>query len=182
MYDFPERILTDRLLLRPAMPGDGRKFHDAMLNSYDELKPWLGWVNSSLSLKEAEDTCCKAYGRYLLAQDLMIFLFDKENGELVGSIGLMNPNWDLRIFEIGYWCNTKFLKKGLMKEALSSVRNFSFQDMNAKRLYLTTDEKNISSWKLAESLGFQLEGTLRNDKLNNDGHLRNTRIYSIIDT
>jgi len=50
--------------------------------------------------------------------------------------------------------------------------------LNASRVFLTTDEMNIASWRLAERAGFELEGTLRNDRRNLSGGLRNTRVYS----
>jgi RimJ/RimL family protein N-acetyltransferase len=52
--------------------------------------------------------------------------------------------------------------------------------MGANRVFLTTDERNGRSWRLAEKIGFQLEGTLRKDRLNLEGVPRNTRVYARI--
>ena len=53
---------------------------------------------------------------------------------------------------------------------------------NANRIYLTVDDNNISSYKLAERIGFELEGTLHLDRLGMNGKLRNTRVYAKYNT
>ena len=50
------------------------------------------------------------------------------------------------------------------------------------RVFLTTDDRNEASWRLAERAGFELEGILRNDRRNLAGGLRDTRVYSRIPT
>ncbi|MBN8285720.1 hypothetical protein [Zoogloea sp.] len=41
---FPERLTSDRLLIRPAAPGDGEQFYAAIIESQEELSPWLAWT------------------------------------------------------------------------------------------------------------------------------------------
>lgn len=180
MYNFPEYLETERLIIRPARPEDAEIFHKAIINSFKELQLWLSWVKNDFTLGEATRTCREAYGKFLLNQDIMVFFIDKKTNELVGASGLMKPIWDLGIFEVGYWCNTKYTKKGLMTEGLLSLCDYAINTLKANRLYLTTDDENIDSWKLAERAGFKHEGTLRKDKLNLNGDFRNTRVYSII--
>jgi RimJ/RimL family protein N-acetyltransferase len=47
-------------------------------------------------------------------------------------------------------------------------------------VFLTTDHRNRDSWRLAERAGFELEGVLRNERLDLQGRLRDTRVYSRI--
>lgn len=176
----PESIETNRLLVRVARPGDGLMFNDAILESEDQLKRWLGWVNPLPSLQESEASCRRAYARYLLNEDLMAFLIEKTSGRLVGGSGLHNANWRLRQFEMGYWGRTSALGAGLITEGVVALAEHALHALGASRVFLTTDEKNSASWRLAERAGFQLEGTLRNERLNLQGEFRNTRVYSRI--
>lgn len=41
LKDFPEEFTTERLLIRPPMPGDGPGLHAAVRESMDELLPWM---------------------------------------------------------------------------------------------------------------------------------------------
>lgn len=174
----PESIETTRLLIRVARPGDGALFNEAVVESCEQLKPWLSWVYPLPTLTESEASCRRAYARFLLNEDLMALFIDKASGCLVGGSGLHNANWKLRQFEVGYWGRTRFLGKGLITEGVDALADHALEQLGANRVFLTTDETNIASWRLAERAGFQLEGTLRNDRLNIQGQLRNTRVYS----
>jgi RimJ/RimL family protein N-acetyltransferase len=174
----PESVETQRLLVRVARPGDGQLFNDAIIESIDELKPWLGWVQPSPSIEESEASCRRAFARYLLNEDLMAFFIHKATGVLVGGSGLHNANWKLRQFEVGYWGRSGYVGSGLITEGVTALTKYALEVLKASRVFLTTDEQNISSWRLAERAGFQLEGTLRNERLNLQGKFRNTRVYS----
>jgi RimJ/RimL family protein N-acetyltransferase len=174
----PESIETARLLVRVARPGDGPMFNAAVVASCEHLKQWLGWVWPPPSLQDSEASCRRAYARFLLNEDLMVFFIHKESGNLVGGSGLHNANWKLRQFEVGYWGHHSFLGAGLITEGVAALAEYALEHLSASRVFLTTDEKNVASWRLAERAGFQLEGTLRNERLNLQGALRNTRVYA----
>jgi RimJ/RimL family protein N-acetyltransferase len=176
----PEQIETERLIVRVARPGDGSAFNTAICESLERLSPWLAWVTPPPTLEQSEASCRRAYARFLLNEDLMAFFFDKKSGSLVGGSGLHDANWDLRSFEIGYWGHSNFAGHGLITEGVSALSDYALDSLNASRVFLTTDEMNIASWKLAERAGFELEGTLRSDRRNLAGTLRNTRVYSRI--
>lgn len=176
----PESLETARMLIRVARPGDGPVFNEAVLDSLTQLSPWLGWVSPPPTAEESEINCRKAFARFLMNEDLMAFFFLKDGGVLVGGSGLHKANWTLRQFEVGYWCRSGFGGRGLMTEGVKCLADHALQVLKASRVFLTTDEKNVASWRLAERAGFELEGTLRNERLNLAGTLRNTRVYSRI--
>jgi RimJ/RimL family protein N-acetyltransferase len=174
----PEQIESERLIIRVARPGDGAIFNAAILESIERLSPWLGWVTPAPTLEQSEASCRRAYARFLLNEDLMAFFFDKTSGYLVGGSGLHDADWELRHFEVGYWGHSNFSGHGLITEGVSALSDYALDHLNASRVFLTTDETNIASWRLAERAGFELEGILRNDRRNLSGGLRNTRVYS----
>jgi RimJ/RimL family protein N-acetyltransferase len=176
----PESLESPRLHIRVARPGDGAVYNQAVLDSLLVLSPWLGWVSPPPTVEESEMNCRKAFARFLMNEDLMAFFFLKDGGTLIGGSGLHKANWTLRQFEIGYWCRSGFQGKGLITEGVRCLADHALQVLNANRVFLTTDEQNIASWRLAERAGFELEGTLRNERLNLAGALRNTRVYSRI--
>ncbi len=178
----PEALDSERLHIRVARPGDGAVFNAAILESIDRLSPWLAWVNPPPTLDQSEFSCRRAYARFLVNEDLMAFFFLKDGGALVGGSGLHNANWALRSFEVGYWGRSAFMGNGYMREGVKALAEHALRTLGARRVFLTTDERNTSSWKLAESVGFQLEGTLRNERLDLSGLPRNTRVYSRVES
>ncbi|KPY82399.1 GNAT family protein [Pseudomonas syringae pv. tagetis] len=178
----PAEIQTERLLIRVAKPGDGIVFNQAVTESAAHLKKWLAWTTPTPSIEQSELSCRHAYARFLMNEDLMAFLFLKTNGALVGGSGLHYVNWTLRSFEVGYWGRTQYLGKGLIREGVAALVSYAIEHLLARRVFLTMDERNLASRRLAERVGFEYEGTLRQDRTSVEGGLRNTRIYSVIGT
>ena len=176
----PERLHSDRLLIRVARPGDGALFAQGIADSHAELAPWLGWVSPPPTPEEAEARCVAAHERFERNEDLMAFFLTKDGGELVGGSGLHKADWTLRQFEVGYWGRTRFAGSGLMTEGVRALARHAIEVLGANRVFLTTDERNLRSRALAERAGFEHEGTLRRDRLDLEGRLRNTRVYAIV--
>ncbi|MBL8328640.1 MAG: GNAT family N-acetyltransferase [Rubrivivax sp.] len=174
----PEQIETPRLIVRVAKPADALAFHAAILESRAELSPWLSWVTPPPTLEQSEIDCRRAYARFLLNEDLMVLLFLKEGGALVGGSGLHGANWTTRTFEVGYWCRTGYGGRGLITEAVRALSDHALTRLEANRVFLTCDDRNTSSWRLAERAGFRLEGILVNERFDLQGRLRNTRVYA----
>ena len=176
----PESLESERLLIRVARPGDGAMFAAAIADSHAELAPWLGWVTPPPSIEEAEARCQAAHERFLRNEDLMAFFLTKASGELVGGSGLHKADWTLRQFEVGYWGRARFSGSGLMTEGVRALARHAMDVLGARRVFLTTDERNLRSRQLAERAGFAHEGTLRNDRLDLEGRLRDTRVYAMV--
>ncbi len=174
----PEQIETERLIIRTARPGDGAIFNAAIHASLGHLSPWLTWVTPPPTLEKSEESCRQAHGRFLRNEDLMALIFRKECGSLVGGSGLHDADWETGKFEIGYWGHAAFGGNGYVTEAVRALADHALEKLGANRVFLTTDDRNTASWKVAERAGFLLEGILRNERLNTAGHLRDTRVYA----
>ena len=175
---FPEQLLSERLLIRVAKPGDGPAYNAAVVGSLPELAPWLHWATVAPTLEVSEQACRHAHGCFLLDEDLMAFFFERSSGSLIGGGGLHKADWKLRKFEIGYWCKTGSGGRGLITEAVNAMSEYAMNVLCANRLVLTVDDRNIRSWRLAERTGFVFEGTHRNADFGPDGKLRDLRVYA----
>jgi len=181
LVEFPERIETERLYLRVCLPGDGKIVYNAIQASIEDFKKWLPFANKEQSEEDIEINIRKSYSQFLLREDIRIHIFRKEDDVLVGSTGLHRIDWDVRKFEIGYWCDSRYQKKGYISEAVENLIDFAFRHFHANRIEIRCDPKNINSRNIPEKLGFTLEGILRNDSLSADGKvLRDTCIFAKI--
>ena len=66
-----------------------------------------------------------------------------------------------KIAEIGYDLAPAHWGKGIMTEALQAVVWFGFETLGLNRIQLTTNPKNTGSGRVAEKVGFEKEGILR---------------------
>lgn len=179
LVDFPERIETERLYLRACLPGDGKIVHEAIQASLEELKKWLPFANKEQSLDDTELNMRKAYSNFILREDFRILIFRKEDDAFIGSTGLHRINWDVRKFEIGYWCDSRYQKNGYITEAVESLVDLTFDHFEANRIEIRCEPININSRKIPEKLGFNLEGIFIHDSLSADGkELRDTCVFA----
>ncbi|MBS4191115.1 GNAT family N-acetyltransferase [Bacillus sp. FJAT-49705] len=179
LVDFPERIETERLYLRPCLPGDGIITHDAIEASVDDLKPWLPFANKEQTVEDREANIHESYSKFLLREDFRIHIFRKEDDVFVGSTGLHRIDWNVRKFEIGYWCDSRHKKNGYITEAVDALVKFALNHFEANRIEIRCDPRNTNSRKIPEKLGFTLEGILINDDLSANGkELRDTCVFA----
>ena len=89
-------------------------------------------------------------------------------------------DWNVPRFEIGYWVRRRFEGQGYVTEAADAIARFAFGALGARRVEIRMDDRNERSWRVAERLGFRLEGVLRNESREGGG-LRDTRIYAVTD-
>lgn len=180
LLDFPQSFETERLLIRLPLPGDGEQVYEAMQESLDRLKPWLPWAQSLPSLDELEASVRVAHCRFLERSDLRFHIFEKDTNRFVGSSGLHEIDWTLPKFEIGYWCRTQCMGKGYITEAVRGLTVLAFEILKAKRVEIRCDIRNVRSRKVAERLGYKLEGVLRNYCLAVDGKIEDTCVYALV--
>lgn len=178
--NIPEEFESERLLIRAPRVGDGKQLNEAIVESFDEFVRWLPWAKVCPSVAESEEHCKKSREKFLAKEDMQLLLFDKSTGVLVGSSGLHQIDWNVPMFEIGYWCRTSQIGKGYIAEAVQRVSKFAFEVLKANRIEIRVDSKNIKSASIPQKLGYTLEGTLRHQCRDNLGNLSDTQIYSII--
>lgn len=178
LLEIPESFESERLLIRAPLWGDGAAINEAVRESFEELRPWMPWAQRIPTLEEAEAEIRRARLQFMERKDLRLLLVNKETGQFVGSSGLSRIDWQIRKFEIGYWVRTSLAKQGYVTEAVKAIANFAIQELQANRIEIRCDSRNIRSAKVAERAGFTLEGILRNDMCDVDGSLRNTMIFA----
>lgn len=105
----------------------------------------------------------------------------KETGQIAGMTRFFHLNREHRQLEIGSWLHPDFWKTGANSEAKYLLLKFCFQNLQAIRVQFRTDATNQQSQKALEKLGAVLEGIVRNERIREDGSVRDCLIYSIID-
>jgi ribosomal-protein-serine acetyltransferase len=182
LIDVPLQIETDRLILRaPLQAGDGNVVNQAIKDSINELKQWLFLYQAIPTVEETEIILRNAHIDFLKRESFRYLIFHKGTNDFIGTASLHRINWKISKCEIGYWINSQFSGNGYMTEAVSELTNLGFQQLKFRRIEIRCESTNFKSRSIPEKLGFELEGTLRNDDLSADGSkLTDTCIYSMI--
>jgi RimJ/RimL family protein N-acetyltransferase len=182
LLDIPEAFETERLLIRVPRAGDGPLLNEAILETFEDLQPWMPWAKERPSIARSEENSCEAYRLFQTREDITLRLIHKDSGLFLGSSGLHPRNWSVPKFEVGYWCRKRFQKQGYITEAINGILNFGFETLGAKRIVSYCDSRNERSIRVARRAGFLLEGELRQECIGTDGTLRNMLVFALTDS
>ncbi len=178
LLHIPESLETERLLIRAPRIGDGAEINPAILESINELRPWMPWAENAPTVSDTEENSRRAVARFILREDLRLQYYLKSDGSFIGSSGLHRIDWSVPKFEIGYWTRTSRCGQGYACEAVRAIADFAFTTLGACRVEIRMDERNLPSQRVAERAGFPCEGILRAYERDLSGSLRDTRIHA----
>jgi len=178
LINVPMPIITPRLILRAAAPGDGAAINDAKRESFNELSKWMPWAKTPSTVDDDEAVARENAAKFIMREDLMMLIFERDTGRLVGGTGLHRFDWDKRHFEIGYWVRTSAHGKGYATEVTNALLRFAFNELSAKRVEITHADGNDASAAVIRKLGFVKEGVMREATQLPDGRLVDSHVYS----
>ena len=111
--------------------------------------------------------------------DFVFAIRNKENGLIMGLIGI--HHWDKanQKAEIGYWLGKEFWNKGYVTEAMAEVLAFGFEVLNLNKMFANFFPHNPASGRVMEKSGMKQEAVLRQEIYKNGKFLDFVR-YSIL--
>ena len=106
-----------------------------------------------------------------------------EDNRVMGSTRYLDVQEDDRTVEIGWTWYAPDAWGGVVNpEAKYLLMRHAFDDWRAIRVALKTDINNLHSQAAIKKLGARYEGTLRNQRIRQDGSYRDTVIFSVIES
>ena len=145
LFDFPYSFETERLTLRGPLPGDGRGVREAVLESQEDLKPWMPWAMEVPSEEDYEVRVREGQLKFLAREDLWLMLLLKGTGTVIGGSGLHRIDWRVPRFEIGYWVRSSYAGQGYITESVEGITAFAFRTLGASRVEMPRDVTNPRS-------------------------------------
>ncbi len=176
-----------RVIVRPYRPSDAQAAYDAIMESKEQIRPWLPFVplyDKPDGLDEMRAYIARSTANWILREEFACALIRAGDDHFLGAIGLHPRNWDVPSFEIGYWQRTSATGQGYMTEAVKLLTDYAFNEMGAQRVMIRCDAENARSAAIPRRLGFVEEGRQRNVELSRlDGTTpRDLLIFSLIPT
>ena len=99
--------------------------------------------------------------------------------EVVGRIGLHRIDLQNRVGEIGYWIGEEYQGNGLITKACGGLIAYAFDTLLLNRIEIRCGMTNTKSQKIAERLGFTLEGISRQAYFVRDAFF-DLKVYSML--
>jgi len=111
---------------------------------------------------------------------LPFVVIDKDSNTIIGSTRYCNASPDHRRLEIGYtWYSKSYQKTGVNTECKLLLLQHAFEVLDCIAVEFRTNIYNTASKNAIQRLGAQQDGILRNHRINPDGSLRDSVVYSI---
>lgn len=143
----------------------------------------LGWdgPDDRSEIETWVDQCrTKPYGEWGLhwvVRDL--------TGELAGTAGLALGAIGTRPLgvpgrgDVGYWLGREYWRQGLMSEALDGLIGLCSSELDYAKVEAAVFVDNVAGRRLAESVGFELEGVIRRS-FRKYGELVDQAVYGLV--
>ena len=168
-------IETPRLVLRKMKPSDSEDMFEYA--SRPEVSEYL------LLLPHPTPRYTKNYLHFLQSQYMTKNFYDwavtvKSTGKMIGTCGFTSFDLSNNSAEVGYVLSSSYWGLGIAPEALKSVIDFGFCELELHRICARIMDGNSRSESVARKCGMTLEATMR-DLLYVKGAYRTIKIYSV---
>jgi RimJ/RimL family protein N-acetyltransferase len=177
--DAPNRIETARCVLRCPTLEDIPAIFSSTARFLESLKPWIAWAYQPYSHQVAEERVRKGIAQFTMRESYAYHVFEKPGLEHVGFGLLYNIEWDVPKFELAYHVWPPKRGMGYATEIAEALSSMAINTLGAKRIEMRIDSENGASIRVAEKVGFRLEGKMVNERRLADGTLRTTHLYSL---
>ena len=170
------RILHDgELSLRPLVARDAGELFLLTDRHRNELRKFMNWVDSTTAISDVTYYILSLDGFWKSGISYGIF----EDHRLHGTIGFHHADVRNERTEIGYWLAPPCHGRGLGTRALKLAVEAAFQYTSVYRIEAKIQAPNLSSVRIVEKLGFQLEGVERGG-VKFGSEYRDHRVYSLL--
>ncbi|CRH90926.1 Putative ribosomal N-acetyltransferase YdaF [Chlamydia trachomatis] len=169
---------SDRLLLRPYTLADAQLMFDNWA-SHPENVTYVTW-----SAHESVDFTRQLLKEWTSSYDQPDFLhwviaFKDQPDFVIGDISVIDSDQTTQSCELGYILSQDYWGQDLMTEALKTIIDFLFQEVNCNRITAIHATENPASGRVMNKAGMKYEGTFR-QAANLKGNLVDISEYAIL--
>jgi ribosomal-protein-serine acetyltransferase len=180
MVTLPERLTKGgKFELLPVYSDCIAGLFEAVVESKEELSPWMHWCHPEYSLSEAEQWVESRSEAWERGKEYSFVIVDPRSNQIVGNCGLDHVHETHLFANLGYWIRTSRTREGAATEATQLLSEFGFSVLNLVRIEILVSTGNLASQRVAEKAGALREGLLRN-RLIHRGEVRDAYMFSLL--
>ena len=158
-------IIDDRLQLRTYAVADAQELFDAVNNSRKHLNPWLEWVSKTTKPEHSLQFIQQSLHQLNMQEALALGIF--EHDKIIGGIGMHAWDQETKRAQIGYWISSEYEGRGIISRSMVKFVEFLFDKIGLNKIEIHFLQANKRSTKVAERLGFKVEGIIRQSIMRN---------------
>lgn len=164
--------------IRPIRRRDGAVWREVRQRNTAWLRPWEATQPDPTAPPPTFISMVSALRAEARAGRVLPFVVTYE-GRLVGQVTLGGVTYgSLRAAHIGYWVDQSVAGRGVIPTAVALASDHAFSVLRLHRLEIAMRPENRASQRVAEKLGFRIEG-VRPAFLHIDGDWRDHLTYAM---
>ena len=177
----PERTATERFVIRSFLPGDGERVNEAVVSSFEHLRPTMSWAIPEEDVVVTEKRVRMFRAHYLLDQDYPLLVLSPDETRVLGGSGfhLRHGGLHSKQAEIGMWIRGSEAGTGLGTAVLHELIRWGFDAWPWYRLLWGCAATNVASLRVAEKCGFRLEARYQDEYDPVTGGRREGLLYAL---
>ncbi len=182
MVIYPPLPITmegNHVILRPMTIQD----KNPLVEAASDGSLWKLWYTLVPSPDTMEAYILTALAEQEQKRSLPFVIIRKDDQQIVGTTRFMNIESVIRRMEIGStWYSKSSQRTFVNTESKYLLLKHAFESLGCHAVELRTHWINHQSRAAIERLGAKLDGVLRNHRIASDGTMRDTVVYSILNT
>ena len=156
--ELPERIESERLVLRLWTSADVPALGAAVGRSVEHLRPWMPWVAFEPLDHDARRLLVEQWDEEWRAGGDAVYGMLDHDGRIVGGTGFHRRNRDRTVLDIGYWVAADRTGCGFAREATAALVDRAFTLGGVTAVDIHHDRANARSRSVPHALGFRFLG------------------------
>jgi RimJ/RimL family protein N-acetyltransferase len=175
----PVTLTGELVTLEPLQPGH----RDELVEAASDGRLWELWYTSVPSPETMRADIAEKLGRQAAGEMLPFTVRRTDTGRVVGLSTYLNIEADVPRLEIGStWTAASAQRTGVNAESKLLLLAHAFDVLGCLAVEFRTHWHNQQSRAAIARLGAKQDGVLRNHRRMPDGSLRDTVVFSILDT
>ncbi len=154
-----------------------------MLKAASDGALWNLWFTNVPDKNNIDRYVSTALDQFEKDLALPFVVIDRTSSKVIGTTRFLNSDSRNRRIEIGStWYSKSYQRTGVNTECKYLLLQYAFEVLNCIAVEFRTHWHNHPSRNALIRLGTKQDGVLRNHRIGSDGTIRDTVVFSILDT
>lgn len=172
-----EWIVRENIKLRLVEPADAASLYEQIEKTRPQLAKYMPWGDTTRSV--ADERKFLEYCQTQIAAQKLWNASILIDGQAVGMIDLHEIDQANSHADVGYWLGGQYQGNGVMTDCLKKLLEIGFDELKLHKIKLLAEVVNEASNAVAKKVGFQLEGTLKDEIFSND-EFHDANLYGMV--
>jgi ribosomal-protein-serine acetyltransferase len=172
----PMKLESERLLLEAHQEENAQVMYEAVNADRTRLRKFLPWPDLINNIEDEIDFIRKCQVAWKEYRSASYAIFRRTDHAFAGVVEAFGLDWNNESFEVGYWISGEYEGQGYVREAVNTLVG-QLKAVGFNRAVIMCEPENRRSSSIPLSLGFELEGLLRDYRKENGLYL-SLNVYS----